>query len=110
MTDTATMTTSTADKLWAALQQAPGTTSKELAASAGIGGSTARKLLVALGRTGGAYRTAGDADGSAQRPADRWWPHIAAADWWVSYDRVMARLAAVAALTRYLETNPDVHE
>ncbi|MFI5781247.1 hypothetical protein [Nocardia sp. NPDC051570] len=72
--------TSTAEKLWAALQQAPGVTSKELAANAGIGGSTARKLLVALERTGGAYRTEGQADGSAQRPADLWWPRTDAAD------------------------------
>ncbi|ATL65171.1 helix-turn-helix domain-containing protein [Nocardia terpenica] len=65
--------TPTAEKLWAALQQGPGSTAKELAESAGIGGSTARKLLVALERTGSAYRLEGGAGGSAQRPADRWY-------------------------------------
>ncbi|KZM68552.1 hypothetical protein [Nocardia terpenica] len=80
MTAATATATPTAEKLWAALQQAPGSTAKGLAETAGIGGSTARKLLVALERTGTAYRTEGEADGSAQRPADRWWPHTPAAD------------------------------
>lgn len=70
---TAATATPTAEKLWAALQKAPGSTAKGLAESAGIGGSTARKLLVALERTGSAYRLEGEAGGSAQRPADRWY-------------------------------------
>ncbi|WP_069166834.1 hypothetical protein [Nocardia altamirensis] len=64
----------TAQMLWAALNYAPGSTSAELAENAGIGGSTARKLLLALERTGTAHRTEGVSDGSARRPADRWWP------------------------------------
>ncbi|KZM68395.1 hypothetical protein [Nocardia terpenica] len=73
MTTATATATPTAEKLWAALQQGPGSTAKELAESAGIGGSTARKLLVALERTGSAYRLEGEAGGSAQRPADRWY-------------------------------------
>ncbi|WP_378736137.1 hypothetical protein [Nocardia brasiliensis] len=81
MSDTTTTTEpTTADKLWVALHEAPGATSAELAERAGIGGSTARKLLVALERTGGAYRTEGESDGSARRPADRWWPNTASGD------------------------------
>ncbi|GAA5097109.1 hypothetical protein [Nocardia iowensis] len=81
MSDTTTTTEpTTADKLWAALHEAPGATSAELAERAGIGGSTARKLLVALERTTGAYRTEGESDGSARRPADRWWPNTDSGD------------------------------
>ncbi|CAM3956729.1 hypothetical protein NONI108955_01445 [Nocardia ninae] len=70
----------TAEMLWAALHHTPGGTSAKLAEIAGIGGSTARKLLVALERTGGAYRTEGESDGSARRPADRWWPKTTSSD------------------------------
>ncbi|MFQ6329140.1 hypothetical protein ACLMAL_23800 [Nocardia sp. CWNU-33] len=76
VTDSATA----ADKLWMELHGAPGGTSAELAEQAGIGGSTARKLLAALECNGAAIRTAGESDGSARRPADRWWPEIAPAD------------------------------
>ncbi|QIS17171.1 hypothetical protein [Nocardia terpenica] len=73
MTAATAAATPTAEKLWAALRQGPGSTARELAESVGIGGSTARKLLVALERTGSAYRLEGEAGGSAQRPTDRWY-------------------------------------
>ncbi|MFX0573059.1 hypothetical protein [Nocardia nepalensis] len=77
---TTTTEPTTAQKLWVALHETPGATSAELAERAGIGGSTARKLLVALERTDGAYRTEGESDGSARRPADRWWPNTDSGD------------------------------
>ncbi|WP_433661127.1 hypothetical protein ACQPW1_02290 [Nocardia sp. CA-128927] len=80
MSDTARPQLTTAEMLWAALHYEPGATSAKLAEIAGIGGSTARKLLVALERTGGAYRTEGESDGSARRLADRWWPNTDSGD------------------------------
>lgn len=63
--------TETEEKLWQALQDNPGSTAAALSAAAGIGKSTAPKILTRWEKDGLVARTAGIADGGS-RPADRW--------------------------------------
>ncbi|MGH3533996.1 MAG: MarR family transcriptional regulator [Pseudonocardiaceae bacterium] len=59
------------DKLWAALRAYPGATTTELAERAGIGRSTAGKILPGWERDGTATRTPGPAQGKRRSP-DTW--------------------------------------
>lgn len=59
------------DKLWAALHAYPATTSSDLAAHAGIGRSTAGKILAAWAGDGSVIRTSGPGQGG-RRGADLW--------------------------------------
>jgi DNA-binding MarR family transcriptional regulator len=70
-TDTAKPRTETEEKLWKALQDAPGSTATALSAVAAIGKSTASKILARWGKDGLVNRAVGIADGGS-RPADRW--------------------------------------
>ncbi|PPK63383.1 winged helix-turn-helix domain-containing protein [Actinokineospora auranticolor] len=72
--DPAAMATRTAteDKLWAVLHTNPGTTAVELSTSAGIGKSTAQKILARWAHEGCVTRTAGTAATSSGRAADLW--------------------------------------
>ncbi|MFI7676443.1 MarR family transcriptional regulator [Actinophytocola sp. NPDC049390] len=70
-TDPAKPRTETEEKLWQALQDNPGSTAAALSAAAGIGKSTAPKILTRWEKDGLVVRTAGIADGGS-RPADRW--------------------------------------
>ncbi|GAA2975902.1 MarR family transcriptional regulator [Actinokineospora diospyrosa] len=63
--------TATEDKLWAVLHSNPGTAAVELSTSAGIGKSTAQKILARWAHEGSVTRTAGAAGGSG-RAADLW--------------------------------------
>lgn len=63
--------TETESKLWKALQASPGSTAAALATAAGIGRSTAPKILTRWAGAGVVTRTTGIADGGS-RPADRW--------------------------------------
>jgi hypothetical protein len=67
---TTTTRTIAEDKLWGALRANPGATTAELSISAGIGRSTAGKLLAAWAADGSIERTAGTQAG--RRAADRW--------------------------------------
>ncbi|APU15290.1 MULTISPECIES: MarR family transcriptional regulator [Actinoalloteichus] len=58
-------------RLWRALHDNPGSTAADLAFTAGIGRSTATKILATWDTEGSATRTAGIATGG-RRPADRW--------------------------------------
>lgn len=62
--------TAAEDKLWEALHANPGTTS-ELSSAAGIGKSTAAKILVRWAGDGSVTRTPG-IPGGGRRTADRW--------------------------------------
>lgn len=68
---TATVRTDTEDKLWAALHANPNSTAADLSAAAGIGKSTAQKILVKWEGDGSVTRTAGIAEGG-RRAADLW--------------------------------------
>lgn len=70
---TAGRRTDTEDSLWAALHHHPGATATELACAAGIGRSTASKILATWQADGTVTRTPGIADGG-KRAADRWSP------------------------------------
>jgi predicted transcriptional regulator len=70
-TDPAKPRTETEDKLWQALRNNPGSTATALSTAAGIGKSTAPKILNRWENDGFVTRTAGTADGGS-RPADRW--------------------------------------
>ena len=70
-TDPAKPRTETEEKLWQALQNNPGSTATALSTAAGIGKSTAPKILNRWENDGLVTRTAGIADGGS-RPADRW--------------------------------------
>lgn len=59
------------DKLWAALHAYPATTSSDLAVHAGIGRSTAGKILAAWAGDGSVIRTSGPSQGG-RRGADLW--------------------------------------
>lgn len=63
--------TDTEEKLWKALLHNPGSTAAALSVAAGIGKSTAPKILNRWERDGLVTRTPGVADGSS-RPADCW--------------------------------------
>ena len=63
--------TETEEKLWQALRANPGKTAIALSTAAGIGKSTAPKILARWEKDGLVTRTAGIADGGS-RPADRW--------------------------------------
>jgi len=63
--------TDTEDKLWQALLDNPGSAAAVLSAAAGIGKSTAPKILVRWQRDGLVTRTSGVVDGGS-RSADRW--------------------------------------
>ncbi|WNV90198.1 MarR family transcriptional regulator [Umezawaea sp. Da 62-37] len=63
--------TETEEKLWQAVRNHPGSTATALSATAGIGKSTAPKILTRWEKDGFVVRTAGIADGGS-RPADRW--------------------------------------
>lgn len=63
--------TETEEKLWQALLDNPGSTAVALSTAAGIGKSTAPKILTRWDKQGLVARTAGIADGGS-RPADRW--------------------------------------
>lgn len=63
--------TAAEDKLWAALHAHPAITTTELADYAGIGRSTAGKILCTWERDGSATRTPGPAHGK-RRAADTW--------------------------------------
>jgi DNA-binding MarR family transcriptional regulator len=70
-TDPAKPRTETEEKLWQALRNNPGSTATALSTAAGIGKSTAPKILNRWEKDGLVTRTAGIADGGS-RPADRW--------------------------------------
>jgi hypothetical protein len=70
-TDPAKPRTETEEKLWQALRNHPGSTATALSATAGIGKSTAPKILTRWEQDALVARTAGIADGGS-RPADRW--------------------------------------
>jgi DNA-binding MarR family transcriptional regulator len=70
-TDPAKPRTETEEKLWQALRNNPGSTATALSTTAGIGKSTAPKILTRWEKDGLVTRTAGIADGGS-RPADRW--------------------------------------
>ncbi|WP_329793508.1 helix-turn-helix domain-containing protein [Lentzea sp. DG1S-22] len=70
-TDPAQPRTETGEKLWQALRDNPGSTATALSTAAGIGKSTAPKILTHWEKDGLVTRTAGIADGGS-RPADRW--------------------------------------
>ena len=70
-TDQQTTRTDSEDKLWRALRRQPDTTSAELAAAAGIGRSTAGKILARWDADGTVTRTPGNTEGG-RRTADRW--------------------------------------
>jgi hypothetical protein len=61
----------TEDKLWAALHAHPNSTAADLSTTAGIGKSTAAKILARLAGEGSVTRTSGIADGG-RRAADLW--------------------------------------
>lgn len=63
--------TAAEDKLWAALRANPQSTTSELSTEAGIGKSTAGKILAAWNTDGSVNRTSGMGDGG-RRAADRW--------------------------------------
>ncbi|WP_238412897.1 MarR family transcriptional regulator [Saccharothrix deserti] len=69
--DPAKPRTDTEEKLWQALRDNPGSTAAALSTAAGIGKSTAPKLLTRWEKDGLVTRTTGIADGGS-RPADRW--------------------------------------
>ena len=60
--------TTAEDKVWQALHATCGATAAEIAVAAGVGGSTARKILARLAEEGTAVRQPGD----TPRAADRW--------------------------------------
>ncbi|GAA5119730.1 hypothetical protein [Haloechinothrix salitolerans] len=64
---------SAADRLRTALRRNPGKTARELAELAGIGGSTATKLLAAWATDGQAVRQPGE-DNGGRKAAARWAP------------------------------------
>lgn len=70
-TDSTKPRTETEEKLWQALLNDPGSTATTLSATAGIGKSTAPKILARWEKDGLVTRTSGIADGGS-RPADRW--------------------------------------
>ncbi|MBB5808874.1 putative transcriptional regulator [Saccharothrix ecbatanensis] len=59
------------EKLWQALLDNPGSTAATLSTAAGIGKSTAPKILTRWEKEGLVARIAGNTDGGS-RPADRW--------------------------------------
>lgn len=59
------------DRLWAALYDQPGSSAAQLALAAGIGKSTAGKILAAWAKDATVTRTPGEAQGR-RRVADRW--------------------------------------
>ncbi|MFD7655363.1 MarR family transcriptional regulator [Actinosynnema sp. NPDC059797] len=63
--------TETEEKLWRALSAHPGSTATALSTAAGIGKSTAPKILSRWEKDGLVTRTAGTVDGGT-RPADHW--------------------------------------
>jgi hypothetical protein len=63
--------TDTEDSLWVALLDQPGATAAQLSLAAGIGRSTASKILATWHEAGTVTRTPGIADGG-KRAADRW--------------------------------------
>jgi hypothetical protein len=69
--DPAKPRTETEDKLWQALRTTPGSTAAALSTAAGIGRSTAPKILTRWEKDGLVTRTTGIADGGS-RAADRW--------------------------------------
>ncbi|MCE7009922.1 MarR family transcriptional regulator [Kibdelosporangium philippinense] len=67
----ATVRTGTEDKLWKALRAHPNHTTTQLSVIAGIGKSTAGKILARWANEGSATRTSGTAEGN-RRAADLW--------------------------------------
>ncbi|MGH3833672.1 MAG: MarR family transcriptional regulator, partial [Pseudonocardiaceae bacterium] len=63
--------TAAEDKLWAALHAHPASTASDLAVHAGIGRSTAGKILAAWATDGSATRTSGPTQ-AGRRAADTW--------------------------------------
>lgn len=63
--------TAAEDKLWEVLHAHPNSTAAELSVAAGIGKSTAGKILAVWGAEGSVMRTCGITEGSG-RTADRW--------------------------------------
>jgi biotin operon repressor len=63
--------TAAEDKLWEVLHAHPDSTAAELSVAAGIGKSTAARILAVWGAEGSVMRTCGIAEGS-RRAADRW--------------------------------------
>jgi len=63
--------TAAEDKLWEALHAHPSSTAAQLSVAAGIGKSTAGKILAVWGAEGSVRRTCGIGEGS-QRTADQW--------------------------------------
>src|SRR5436309_13484475 len=63
--------TAAEDKLWAALHVNPHATTGDLSSAAGIGKSTAAKILARWAGDGSVTRTSGIAEGG-RRVADRW--------------------------------------
>jgi hypothetical protein len=64
--------TAAEDKLWAALRARPDTTTTDLATHAGIGRSTAGKILTTWERDGTATRTPAPATKGTRRAPDTW--------------------------------------
>jgi predicted transcriptional regulator len=71
VTDPTKPRTESEEKLWQALRDHSGSTATALSTVAGIGKSTAPKILTRWEKDGLVTRTAGIADGGS-RPADRW--------------------------------------
>ncbi|MFT7837745.1 MarR family transcriptional regulator [Saccharothrix sp. BKS2] len=69
--DPVKLRTDTEEKLWQALLDDPGSTAAVLSTAAGIGRSTATKILARWDKDNLVTRTPGIADGGS-RPADRW--------------------------------------
>ncbi|RKT69494.1 hypothetical protein DFJ66_2724 [Saccharothrix variisporea] len=70
-TEKARVRTETEDKLWQAMLDKPDATAAELSTAAGIGKSTAPKILIRWLEAGLVTRMSGIADGG-RRAADRW--------------------------------------
>lgn len=71
VTEKAQARTEAEDKLWQAMQDKPNATATDLSAAAGIGKSTAPKILTRWLEAGLVTRMSGIADGG-RRAADRW--------------------------------------
>src|SRR6476661_2494250 len=71
LTGATTARTETEDKLWEALRANPNSTAADLSTDAGIGRSTAAKILARWANEGSVTRTSGIAEGG-RRAADLW--------------------------------------
>ena len=117
MPTTTTTTTTTAEAVLAALGSGPASAA-EVAEAAGIGRSTATKVLAALAAGGQVKRTPGGRDGARRLP-DRWAlpvaaevPDPSAGDGGESKDSVSPRLGKgelTGMVAAFLRNNPGEH-